>query len=63
MPRAAFEEKGVDWVKAKKVISRCHPVKTMFMAAITKPVKQYNFDGKKAIIRVSRHEELLQYTY
>jgi hypothetical protein len=54
MPWAAFEEKGVDRVKAKQVISIHHPVKTMFMAAITKPLEQYNFDGKIARIRVSR---------
>ena len=35
----------------------------MFMAAITKPLEQYNFDGKIAIIRVSRQEQLLQDTY
>ncbi len=63
MPRAAFEEEGVDWVKAKKAISICCPVKTMFMAAITKPSEQYNFEGKIAIIRVSRQEQLLQDTY
>jgi hypothetical protein len=56
MPWAAFEEEGVDQVKAKKVISRRHPVKTMFMAAITKPIEQYNFDGKIAILRLSRQE-------
>ena len=62
MPCAASEEEGADRVIAKKVISRHHPVKTMFMAAIIKPLEQYNFNGKIAIIRVSRQEQLLQDT-
>ena len=31
LPRADFETEGIDRIKAKKVISRRHPIKTMFM--------------------------------
>ncbi len=63
MPKAAFEEDGVERIKAKKVISRRHPVKTMFMAAITTPCEEQNFDGKISLIRLSRQHILQQDTY
>ena len=58
LPRAIFEEEGIDRIKVKKVISRRHPIKTMFMGVITKPDPQNNFDGKIAMVRLSKQEEL-----
>jgi hypothetical protein len=63
LPRAPFEEEGIDNLRPRKVISRCHPVKTMFMGIVTAPLDEHNFSGKIRIIRLSKQYRLQQNTY
>jgi hypothetical protein len=56
LPKATFEEDGVERTKVKKVICRRHPVKMMFMAAITSLCEEQNFDGKISLIRLSHQD-------
>ena len=58
LPQADFENYGVDAVHVRKVISRCHPAKCMFIGAVTKPIEQHNFDGKIYIKCISIHKTL-----
>ena len=58
LPRAKFEQAGIDRIRVRKVISRRHPAKCMFMAAITKPNDENNFDGKVWIKRVAVQKTL-----
>ena len=44
LPRAAFEEKMVVGLHIKKVINRHHPIKTMFIVAVTTPDPDHDFD-------------------
>jgi len=60
LPRAA---EGADRMKVRRVISRRHPVKTMFMGVITKPITEQIFDGKIKLLRLARHEELEKGTH
>jgi hypothetical protein len=45
IPRAVFEAEGVDRVRSRRVISRQHPIKTMFMGVITQPNEEHDFSG------------------
>jgi hypothetical protein len=45
LPRAAFKEEEVDRVRVRRVVSRSHPVKTMFMGVLTNPIPERNFIG------------------
>jgi hypothetical protein len=45
LPRADFEEEGADRLRVRRVISRSHPVKTMFMGVLTSPVAEQNLMG------------------
>ena len=63
LPRAPFEEEGIDNLRPRKVISRRHPVKTMFMGIVTAPLDEQNFNGKIGIIRLSKQHRLQQNTY
>ncbi len=40
LPRAAFEEEGVDRMRVRRVASRSHPLKTMFMGVLTSPIQE-----------------------
>jgi len=46
LPKADFEEVGADKLRVRKVINCCHPTKTMFIAAISMPNEEHDFDGK-----------------
>jgi len=58
LPRAMFEADGVERLQIRKVISRRHPIKVMFMGVVTMPDEERDFDGKISMIRVSREKEL-----
>jgi hypothetical protein len=49
LPRAPFEEQGVDRVQVRRVISRSYPVKVMFMGVVLPPNPEHNFDWKVTI--------------
>jgi hypothetical protein len=38
MPQAPFEAEGIGCLRPRKVISRCHPIKTMFMGITAAPL-------------------------
>jgi hypothetical protein len=63
LPRAEFEPEGAERIRVRRVISRRHPVKTMFMGVITEPIPEQNFDGKISLLRLSRQEELAKGTH
>jgi hypothetical protein len=48
LPRAEFEDEGVDRVHVRQVISRTNPIKMMFMGVVFPPNPEHNFDGKIA---------------
>jgi len=56
--RAMFEADGVERLQIRKVISRRHPIKVMFMGVVTMPDEGRDFDGKISMIRVSKEKEL-----
>ncbi len=58
LPRAAFEEEGADRMRIRRVVSRSHPAKTMFMGVLTSPIPERNFNGVLALKRISRQEIL-----
>jgi hypothetical protein len=45
------------------VINKNHPVKTMFMGAITKPTPERNFNGTISIKRLSRQHVIQRRTH
>jgi len=45
LPQAEFEAEEADRIRVGRVISRSHPVKTMFMGVITQPNPERNFSG------------------
>jgi hypothetical protein len=59
LPRADFEEEGIDRVCVRRVLSRTNPVNTIFMGVVFPPNPEHNFDGKIAIKRISRSRQLL----
>ena len=63
LPLGPFEPAGSDRIQPSRVIHRQHPVKTMFMGVITKPIPERNFDGKISILRLSRQVRLQRNTY
>ena len=63
LPRAEFEEEGADRMRVRRVISRRHPVKTMFMGVITQPQRENNFNGLLSIKRLSEQQVLLRGTH
>jgi hypothetical protein len=63
LPRADFEEEGADRIQVRKVISRSHPIKTMFMGVVFKPQPEHDFHGKITMKRVSRTRQLERDTY
>ena len=60
LPRGPNEPEGADIVPIKKVRSRRHPVKAMFLGVVARPQRDKNFDGKIHIKRVSHMKKLLQ---
>jgi hypothetical protein len=63
LPCASFEEEGADKLQVQQEISRQHPTKVMFMGVVGKPNNQHNFDGKIAMIRISRPHTIQRDTY
>jgi hypothetical protein len=63
LPRAEFEEEGVDRIRVRHVISRAHPVKTMYMGVLTEPVAERNFNGMLSLKRLSTQQQLQRGTY
>jgi hypothetical protein len=63
LPRAEFEEEGADRMRVRRVISRRHPVKTMFMGVITQPQQENNFNGLLSMKRLSEQQILLRGTH
>jgi hypothetical protein len=63
LPRENFEEEGADRIQVRRVISRSHPIKVMFMGVVFKPQPERTFDGKIALKRVSRTRQLERDTY
>ncbi len=63
LPRADFEGEGADRLRIRRVISRSHPIKTMFMGVLTSPIPEQNFNGLLALKRLSRQEILRRGTY
>ncbi len=63
LPRADFEEEGADRIQVRRVISRSHPIKTMFMGVVFKRQPEHDFDGKITMKRVSRTRQLERDTY
>ena len=63
LPRAPFEEQGVDRVQVRRVISRSNPIKILFMGVAFPPNPEHNFDGKVTIQCDSRTRQLLRDTY
>ncbi len=53
LPRANFENEGVDQPHVQRVISCLHPMKTIFLAVVTRPNEEQNFDGKMNIRHVN----------
>jgi hypothetical protein len=49
LPRAEFEPEEADKIRVRRVINKSHPVKTMFMGLITKPIPEQNFNGAISI--------------
>jgi len=47
--KADFEEVGANKLRVRKVINWCHSTKTMFIAAISMPNEEHDFDGKMYI--------------
>jgi hypothetical protein len=62
LPRAPFEEQGVDRVQVRRVISRSNPIKILFMGVAFPPNPEHNFDGKVTIQCDSRTRQLLRGT-
>jgi hypothetical protein len=58
-----FEAEGVDRVRTRRVISRQHPIKTMFVGVITRPNEEHNFSGVVSLKQLSRQHQLLRDTY
>jgi hypothetical protein len=63
LPRALFEEQGVDRVQVRRIISRSNLIKRMFMAVAFPPNLEQNFNGKVTTKCVSRTRQLLRDTY
>jgi hypothetical protein len=57
------EEAGADELPIRRVVSRQHPTKVMFMGIIAKPNMEHGFDGKVDIIRISKSKEIKQTSY
>ena len=53
LPKANFEAEGADKLKVRKVISRRHSLKTMFITVVSAPNEEHDFDGKIFIERIS----------
>ncbi len=60
IPQAHFEEEEADRIWVRRVVSRLHPIKSMFMGVVFKPQPEHNFDGKITMKRVNR---TIQCTY
>ncbi len=60
LPRAPFEEEGVDVLKYPKILSRRFPVKSMFMGVVGNPIPEHNFDGKIFFERISKKQKVVQ---
>lgn len=45
LPKASFESDSEAYVGNKRLRSRCHALKIMVQAVVTKPIKKYDFDG------------------
>jgi hypothetical protein len=54
--KSSFEEEGVNRVRVRRVISRQHPIKTMFMGVITQPMEKHNFSGVLTIKQFSKQQ-------
>ena len=63
MPRQPFEREGCDRLKRRKVVSRRHSLKTMFIGVVTDPVEQNGFDGKIYLERIADNSPLVRTSY
>ena len=61
--RQPHEAIGTGNLRRRKVISRKHSLKTMFIGVIAEPDENQQFDGKILIERVSKERELTRTTY
>ncbi len=53
----------MDRIRVRHVISRAHPVKTMYMGVLTKPVAEENFNGLLSLKRLSTQKQLQRATH
>ncbi len=52
VPRQPYEVVGADHVRRRKVISRRHSLKTMFIGVVAVAIAEREFDGKIFIERI-----------
>jgi len=63
MPRQPFEREECDRLKVRKVVSRRHSLKTMFIGVVTDPDEQNVFDGKIYLERIADSRHLMRTAY
>jgi hypothetical protein len=54
--KANFEAEGAGRIRVR-VVSRSHPVKTMFMGVITQPNEERNVSGLVSLKRLSKQQQ------
>jgi hypothetical protein len=52
LPRAPWEEEGIDKISRPRVVSRRHPIKVMYMGIVARPRELLGFDGRVHLERV-----------
>jgi hypothetical protein len=63
LPRQPFEAEGSDRLHARKVISRRHGLKTMFIGVVGNPNEEQGFNGKIFLERIAEEKILARATY
>jgi hypothetical protein len=63
VPRQPYEAIGADYVRRRKVVSRRHSLKTMFIGVVAEANAEHEFDGKIMIERIAEDKVLRRATY
>ncbi len=63
VPRQPYEAIGADYVRRRKVVSRRHSLKTMFIGVVAEANAEHEFDGKIMMERIAEDKVLRRATY
>ena len=62
LPKAPWEEEGIDRLVRPRIVSRRHPVKVMYLGVVARPRENFDFDGRVYLERVSKKKVITKET-